>query len=116
MAVTQFSRYLFTSMIQNEDGYLYLTEREPFRFQNLPDNIRHVVESGDWWPYLAHEFYKSLPVRSAGLWWIICDFQPQPVIDPTIRPEVGSLIVAPSQRVVVEEIFSERRRKESNVA
>lgn len=115
MAVTQFSRYIFTTSVLDSDGVLRLTEREPFRFRNFSDNIRHVIKEGDWWPYLAHDFYGGITARPAGLWWIICDFQPQPVVDPTVRPEVGSLIVAPSQRTVLEEVFSERRRKESNV-
>jgi hypothetical protein len=51
--------------------------------------------------------------RPAGLWWVIADFQPDPVHDPTLSLEPGRVLVVPSIRTVQEEIFSETRRAEA---
>jgi hypothetical protein len=112
MPPRRFSRYTFSSAITDDDERLYLTDHEPFRFRQLPDNRQHVVREGDTLFSLAGRYFASLP-RPAGLWWVIADFQPEPVHDPTLRLELGRLLVVPSIRTIVEEVFSERRRAES---
>lgn len=91
-----------------------LTEREPFRFREFPDNRIHRVKEGDTLFTLAARYFAGLP-RPSGFWWVIADFQPQPIIDPTVRLRPGALVTVPSVRTVQEEIFSEARRRESNV-
>ena len=61
---------------------------------------------------LAGRYFAALP-RPAGLWWVIADFQPDPIHDPTLSLEVGQVLLVPSVRTVVEEVFSEKRRQES---
>lgn len=95
-------------------GKLQLTEREPFRFRELPDNRLHRVQQGDTLFTLAARYFGTMP-RPAGLWWVIADFQPQPITDPTVRLRPGALIAIPSIRTVQEDIFSEARRRETNV-
>ena len=106
------SRHLFTVGIINDSDpteRLFLTSRVPFRFVNRRDNIQHIVSEGDTPWNLASRFYAPFP-RPAGLWWVINDFQPQPIHDPTELLIPGSFIVLPSLRTVSEEIFSEDRR------
>jgi hypothetical protein len=102
----------FTSAVQDDEGRLVLTDREPFRFRSLPDNRQHVVKEGETIFSLAGRYFAPLP-RPAGLWWVIADFQPDPIHDPTIALEPGRVLVIPSVRTVQEEIFSERRRGEA---
>jgi hypothetical protein len=40
------------------------------------------------------------------------DFQPEPVVDPTLALETGSVVVVPSTRVLTEVILGESRRRE----
>ena len=40
------SRYLFCLGVRDDEGRLYLTEREPFRYQPFPDNRMHTVVEG----------------------------------------------------------------------
>lgn len=82
---------------------------EPYRFRVFADNVEHVVREGDTLWTLAHRYYLGVE-RPAGLWWIIADFQPQPIHDPTLALVPGAVLVIPSLRTVQEEIFSERRR------
>jgi hypothetical protein len=112
MPPRRFSRYTFTSAVKGEDGRLFLTEREPFRFRSLPDNRQHVVKEGETLFSLAGRYFAPLP-RPAGLWWVIADFQPDPIHDPTVALEPGRLLVVPSIRTIQEELFSESRRGEA---
>jgi hypothetical protein len=112
MPPRRFSRHTFTSAVQDDEGRLVLTDREPFRFRSLPDNRQHVVKEGETIFSLAGRYFAPLP-RPAGLWWVIADFQPDPIHDPTIALEPGRVLVIPSVRTVQEEIFSERRRGEA---
>jgi hypothetical protein len=108
----RFSRHTFTSAVQDGVGRLVLTDREPFRFRSLPDNRQHVVKEGETLFSLAGRYFATLP-RPAGLWWVIADFQPDPIHDPTVALEPGRVLIIASVRTVLEEIFSERRRGEA---
>jgi hypothetical protein len=111
MAVHRLSRYSFTSGL-DKDGVFQLTDREPFRYQQYPDTILHTVKTSDTLFTLASKFYAGA-TRPSGLWWVIADFQPDPIIDPTIALSLGRTIFIPSLRTVTEEVFSPDRRTES---
>lgn len=113
MPPQRFSRFSFTSAIlDKEDVNLILTVREPFRFQDFPDNRTHQVKEGDTLWSLADQFFQGFS-RPAGLWWVIADFQPDPIFDPTRRLKRGRTLFIPSLRTVLEEIFSSARESES---
>jgi hypothetical protein len=110
----KFSKYQFVSAL-TEDGSLgrvFLSERERFPFRDFSDNRSHIVREGDSLFTLAHRFFKGLP-RPSGLWWVIADFQPEPIHDPTIQLDLGRVLFVPSVRTVVEEVFSESRVAEA---
>jgi hypothetical protein len=108
------SRHIFSFGIRDPDLNFMLSDREPFRFRDRRDNIVHTARRGDTLFTLAGSFYRSIdPDRACGLWWILADYQPDPVVDPTVKLAVGVLIYAPSPRVVIQEIFSESRRRET---
>lgn len=102
-----FSRYVFTSGILDDNNRVYLTSRKPFRFVSRPDNVQHQVKPGDSIFTLALKYY-----RNNTLWWVIADFQPDPLLDPTLDLTPGSVVFIPSFRTVREEIFNEHRREE----
>jgi hypothetical protein len=112
MPPRRFSRYTFSAAVLDDEERLVLTDREPFRFRPLPDNRQHVVKEGETLFSLAGRYFAALP-RPAGLWWVIADFQPDPIHDPTLSLELGHVLLVPSVRTVVEEVFSEKRRQES---
>ncbi len=110
MAVTEWSRYRYCVEYTDDDGNRYLDEREPFRYVENRNNRYHTVEAGETWWGLAHLYFAGVP-RPSGLWWLLCEFQPQPVIDPTIRLEAGSIVIVPSLQMLRIDVFSEERRK-----
>ena len=112
MPPRRFSRHTFTSAVLDDEERLFLTDREPFRFRSLSDNRQHVVKDGETLFSLAGRYFAPLP-RPAGLWWVIADFQPDPIHDPTVALDPGRVLVVPSMRTVIEEVFSEKRRGEA---
>jgi hypothetical protein len=89
------SRHAQTVAQKDEDDRLHLTDRQPLTYRDLPDNRRHVVVEGDTWWGLADRYFQPLP-RACGYFWALCDFQPEPVLDPTRTLEIGRVVVIPS--------------------
>lgn len=110
MPVQDLSRHLLTTQRFTEDGeQQYLDDRVPYRFRDKPGTQIYTAKEGDSLFFLAAKFYATMP-RPAGMWWVIADFQPQPIHDPTLTLQPGRVIYIPSQRVVSEEIINESRR------
>ncbi len=104
------SRYLFTSAQTREgEEKLFLSWRIPFRYIDLADNIPFEVREGDTLHRIASKVYSSLGelplVSAANLWWVIADFQPIPIQDPTILLVPGQQLILPSARTVQERIL-----------
>lgn len=110
MAPRRLSRYSFAYAVQDAEGDLVLYGDEPYRFRSFSDNREHPVREGDTLFTLAGQYFHPLP-RACGLWWVIADFQPDPIHDPTVVLEVGRVLIIPSLRTLTEEVFSERRRR-----
>jgi hypothetical protein len=99
--------------VRDSEGALVLTPPSPFRFVTRSDTIVHEVSEGDSLFTLAGRYYAAIdPARACGLWWVIADFQPEPIYDPTCRLAPGAVLYVPSVRTVLEEVFNERRRGE----
>lgn len=109
MGVETTSRHGLSVAQRDPEGRLYLTEREPYTFRSLSDTIEHSVVDGDSWHRIAHRHYAGAFANPERLWWVIADFQPKPVLDPTIAPEVGSIVYVPSPRVVLSQVLSSAR-------
>jgi hypothetical protein len=103
------SRYTFTTAVSADDEVMLYGE-EPYRYKAQSDNREHVVRQGDTLFTLAHAYFAGIE-RPAGLWWVIADFQPEPIHDPTLTLDVGRVMIIPSVRTVQEEILNERRRR-----
>lgn len=106
------SYYLFSEGIWDEDGNLWLYPPVPYAYRELDDTIEHTVIDGDTPWSIAGRYWAALGSRASELYKLICDFQPTPIIDATVRLEAGTTIYVPSLRTVVEEIFNESRRLE----
>lgn len=110
MAPRTGSRHSFTLGVRDELAKLYLTEREPYRFREHTDTRVHVIAQGDTLFDLAGRFFSPLP-RACGFWWVLADFQPDPIVDPTLELPAGRRLFVPSLRVLTDVILSEQRRR-----
>jgi hypothetical protein len=106
------SRHSFCLGVRDAAGLLYLTEREPYGFREHTDNRGHTVVEGDTLWGLAGRYFSPLP-RACGFWWAIADFQPDPVVDPTLLLEPGRRLFIPSLRVLTDVVLSESQRRAS---
>jgi hypothetical protein len=104
------SRHSFTLGYRDEENRLYLTEREPYRYTGHTDTREHTVVQGDTLFDLAGRYFEPMP-RACGFWWVIADFQPDPIIDPTIELELGRVLYIPSPRVLTDVILCEQRAR-----
>ena len=112
MPPRKLSRYAFASASLDAGGALLLSDPEPFRYRELSDNTLHRVADGDTLFRLAGRYFSAI-ARPAGLWWVIADFQPVPIVDPTLALEIGRAMIIPSTRTVLELVFNEARRTEA---
>ncbi len=115
----RYSRHIFCLGFHDldadgETGPLQLSEREPYTYREFSDNREHVVAQGETLFSLAARYFAVLP-RAAGLWWVLADFQPDPIHDPTITLEIGATLIIPSVRTILEAIFDDVRRLEVGV-
>jgi hypothetical protein len=105
------SRYTFCHAVRDDRSVLHLTEREPYRYRPHGDNRVHVAAEGDTLFTLAGRYFAPLP-RACGFWWAIADFQPDPILDPTLVIRPGRRVHIPSLRVLTDVILGEGRRRE----
>lgn len=108
------SRY-FPSQIVRSAGTISTEPSERFVYTERNDTRRHVVRSGDTLHNLAVRFFPNArnPER---LWWVIADFQPNPILDPTLALEIGRVLRIPSESVVMSEALSDERLQDRGVA
>jgi hypothetical protein len=100
------SRYLATLGLRDALGRLFLTERTPFRYDpTLAGTRQHTVGSSDTLWNLAYRYFSPFP-NAEHLWWVIAEFQPQPILDPTLDLAIGRVIYIPSLRVLQERIIA----------
>jgi hypothetical protein len=100
------SPYKFSDVERDSDGNAYLTDREPFTYQDRPDNITHHVEDGDTLQSLAQLYYWDLDFSAGDLWWVIADYQPNPIINPFAPLQPGKLMIIPAPEFVSSEILA----------
>src|SRR5688572_17469133 len=108
MPAGQYSRHLLCDTVVDAQGRLFLADRVPYRYRELPDNRYHVVAEGDTLFTLAGVYFEGVP-RAAGLFWVLADFQPVPIHDPTLQLTIGRTMIIPSLRVVLEDILNPYR-------
>lgn len=95
------SRYQNCRGIEDAAGNLFLTERTPFRYdEKLAGTTRHVVEGTENLWQIAGRYYRGFPgAEEFGL--LIAEFQPNPILDPSLTLETGRVIYVPSLDVIL---------------
>lgn len=113
MPPQRFSRHLLTTGLTDANGNVFLADRVPLRFVELRDNRKHTVKEGDDLFNIAGRYFAPLN-RPAGFFWAVADFQPDPIIDPTLKLQARRVLFVPSIRTLIEIILNEDRREDFN--
>lgn len=93
------------------DGLPHFVDRVPYRYRDFPDNRVHVVKPADKLMHLAAVHFAPM-TRACGYWWILADFQPQPIIDPILPLyKQRDRVVVPSRRVLTDVILPSMWRR-----
>lgn len=104
------SVYRFCQAYVSPDGRSYLTDIQPFLFEEFADTTEHVVVGRQRLEDVAAIHYQTYGEEAYLLAHVLAYFQPVPIIDPTVLLTPGSTLFIPSQRTIEERIFSEDRR------
>jgi len=107
------SRHLLTTGLTDTIERVFLTDRVPYRFVEFSDNRKHTVSEADTLFNIAGRYFAPL-ARPAGFFWVVADFQPDPIVDPTLKLERGRILFVPSIRTLIETILNEARREDFN--
>ncbi len=111
MAPRTGSRHSFTLGLPDELERRFLSEREPYRFKEHTDSRVHVVAQGDTLDGLAGRYFAPLP-RACGFWWVLADFQPDPIVEPDPRARRrAAALRAQACACSPDVILSEQRRR-----
>lgn len=105
MNIDELSRYRCAELIRTDAGKLKWDLRRRLEYMGHDDDIAYEVQPGDTWHILAYKFYGD-EFGGADLWWVIADYQPEPVLDPTVMPTVGDILMIPAPNIVQDFILS----------
>lgn len=118
MPPRRYSRYQRSTAYTIDDPkrgeIIYLEEPTPCGFVVRSDTRMHMVEAGDTWHNLAAKYFPSFP-RPEQLYFVIMDFQPVPVVDPTIPLATGTLVYVPSETFVTDWVFANQRTRTAGI-
>lgn len=88
-----------STIVKDASDRLKLSLRARLEYDQEDDDIVHEVAPGDTLWTLASQYFNGMPYANT-LWWAIADYQPEPILDPTVRLEPGTLVVIPSPTLV----------------
>lgn len=104
-----FSRYRHTFAATDPDGNRYLSTRDRLLYRDRDDNRIRVCRKDERLWGVAHvEMRRVFPERPIGLWWVIGDYQPVPIHDPTLVLASGTRLVIPPDELVREFLAGRR--------
>lgn len=109
------SRYQYSLGYTDTAGRTFLTEPPPIAYEDSLDNTIHTVQEGERLQDIAQRYFRDFDsdvFPAAGLWYVIAQFQPTPIIDPTLKLIAGTRLYVPSKRYVAQRVFDPARRKQ----
>lgn len=104
------SVYRFCQAYEAPDGRKYLTDIQPFPFEEFDDTTEHVVVGQQRIEDVAAIHYQAYGEEAYLLALVLAAFQPEPLLDPTLPLATDSTLFIPSLRVIEERVFAEERR------
>jgi hypothetical protein len=98
MFISENSRYHAADLLQTSEGNLRYALRKNLEYLGGEEDIPHEIIVGDTLHSLAARYYDGM--GGAELWWAIADYQPEPIIDPTVQLTPGDILLIPAPYIV----------------
>lgn len=109
------SRYRMADLIFDSDTNVQsLGPRALVEYYDDQDTIPHTVTAGDTLQNLAAKYFSGVD-NPATLWWVIADFQPEPILDPTVRLTPGQVLLIPGPAIAQDAILGHLENDEVSV-
>lgn len=101
-----FSVYRHAYAIRKADtGEVFFRLPERMPFEERDDNILHIVQRGERLWDIAVRYFQGRRFRACDMWEVLANFQPNPIIDPTVLLRAGQVIYVPSDDYIEEVVF-----------
>ena len=94
------SRYRTARRFIDDKNRRFIGVRRNVQYVDDPGNRIHIVKRGETLESIAHKRLPGFGGRSSDLYWILAEFQPNQILDPTQRLQPGQVIVIPSEELV----------------
>jgi len=94
------TRYDDAYIIKDINGNDIVVPRAFFRYKEIDDNIIHIAKDNESLWEIATQYYSDVLQNPSLHYWIIADYQPEPILDPTQTMVQGRTIYVPSIRTI----------------
>lgn len=96
------SLYRHAYAVQEDDGTVVLMLPERLPHEDLDGTTLHIVSEGERVYDLANLYYKRTARSAVDMWDVIAQFQPTPILDPSVPLKVGTEVYIPPDDYVEE--------------
>lgn len=100
-----YSRYRICTVQRELDYTMHILPRIRLYYAEVEGTTVHKVIEGDTLFTLADSYFQGLP-SPASFWWAIADFQPDPILDPTLKLSTDTYLFIPPTDLVQDFILS----------
>lgn len=119
--ITPYSRHKHDDLIKGDSGrtsgLVFTATRPKFHYTGDTGEIPYVVEAGDSLATLAARYFGGMGLSLPSLlYWAIADFQPEPLLDPTIDLTPGTIVYIPSAATLQAWLMRESSEQPSRLA
>jgi len=99
------SVYRHANIIQNEDSTIVFTLPERVGYEYDDDITIHIVSDGERLYDIAQFHYKDTAIAPWDLWDMLAQFQPEPILDPSVPLPSNMEIYIPSADFIEDAFF-----------
>lgn len=97
------SRYQRSRIILRGEALTFLQLAEVEYYSGQEDDVFHIVSEGETLFSIAYRYYGGVG-DGVHNWWLIAEYQPEPIVDPTAKLNPGDILVIPSTRHLLDAI------------
>lgn len=91
----------FLDVREGANNTMFFGRRDRFVYRDHINNRYHIVSEGETYAVIAAQYFAHV-YEAARMWWVVCDYQPIPIIDPTVKPAGGTVLIIPPNELLLD--------------